>query len=147
VQRAARILSYDELRVANLLAAQTRDLKHAVKVGAIARNWDESRPLLDQAMAAADCLLFAWGLLQGLSTSRAAAEQQITWLLDRAGALEHQTAWSVGADVRHPSRWHQYTADKHARTPGGTPDDRLRAALVNRPLLEYQPRRLPSTST
>lgn len=141
VQRAARLLGFSALRIANLLNAPTQNLEHVVELGGNPDLWEVSRPMLAEALETTDSLLFGWGVLRGLRSARAAAEEQIDWLLDHANSLGHHAAWSVGLDVRHPSRWHQYTADKHARTPGGTPEERLRSVLVERPLLSYRPAR------
>jgi hypothetical protein len=139
VRRAAQILGYSELRIVNLLAAPTQNLEHVVELGVNSRLWVDSRPQLAKGLETANCLLFGWGLLRALRSARTAAENQVVWLLDHAAGLGHRAAWSVGEDVRHPSRWHQYTADKHARTGGGTPDERLRAVLAERPLPSYRP--------
>lgn len=149
VRRAAALLGLSSPRIANLLGVPTRNLEHVVELGESPDLWEGSRSRLTEALETADSLLFGWGVLRGLRSARTAAEEQINWLLDHAGSLGHPSAWSVGLDldVRHPSRWHQYTADKHARTGGGTPDDRLRSVLVQRPLLSYRPSCSPTSRT
>ncbi len=140
VQRAAGLLGYQNLRIVNLLNVPTRNSGHVVELGATEEPWLEARHHLSVSLLAAADLLFAWGLLHHLGLARSVAKQQVDWLLDLAVTVGHQSAWAVGHDVRHPSRWHQYTSDRYGRTGGGSADERLRAVLLCRPLSSYRSR-------
>lgn len=130
--RAASILGCDEVRLANLAAVATRN-SGELATAATGLDWSRARTQLTQVLPASDVLLFGWGVLDHLGGARPAATDQVRWLLLQAQEAGHRTAWAVGA-ARHPSRWHQYTADRHGRTNGGTAADRLAAVLVERPL-------------
>jgi hypothetical protein len=132
VARAAELLGYTDFTLTNLISLNTHS---SGQLAAAARDedWQRARPQLQKAVKTADALLFGWGLLSQLGSARPAARQQVLWLVEQARAAGHSQAWAVG-DARHPSRWHQYTADRHGRTPGGSPEERLAAVLVSRPL-------------
>lgn len=132
VARAAELLGYTDFTLTNLISLSTHS---SGELAAAARDedWQRARPQLQKDVKAADALLFGWGLLSQLGPARRAAGEQVLWLIDQARAAGHTQAWAVG-DARHPSRWHQYTADRHGRTPGGSPEERLAAVLVSRPL-------------
>lgn len=138
VRRAADVIGHQNLVVVNLFAVRTRSSGNIAELGADEEPWLEARPQLTSSILTTTDLLFAWGLLHHLGAARPAAQQQVGWLLDLAASIGHLSAWSVGHDVRHPSRWHQYTADRHDRTPGGTADERLRAVLLRRDLASYR---------
>jgi Protein of unknown function (DUF1643) len=136
VHRAASILGYSDLHVVNLLAAPASDVPDLVRFPTGDVHWEAARSAIQTGLSSAAALLFAWGLVRRMGSARHPVEHQVAWLLDQAAAFGHSHAWAVG-EVRHPSRWHQYTADKHGRTKGGDPDARLRAVLVRRGLLTF----------
>jgi hypothetical protein len=138
VARAAVVLGYDAVVVANLLDVPTRNTAHVATFGSDDDSWLDSRQRLEDGVQASSALLLAWGLPNNVGSARSAMEVQIRWLVGVAEASGHKDAWAVG-DVRHPSRWHQYTADKHGHTVGGDFNARLRRALVRRPLGDYLP--------
>lgn len=136
VHRAAGLLGYDDVVIANLIRLPTptsRDLGNFVA----RQDWLAAREHVQDGLASSHGLLFAWGLLAHLGAARRTAEEQVRWLLEDAHHRGHQAAWAVG-QCRHPSRWHQYTADRHGRAPDGNANERLRHVLVRRPLLPVE---------
>jgi hypothetical protein len=134
VRRAADLLAYKQIWVVNLLAIPTGRSGDAAIVGRDADAWIKGRTDLAEAVETSAGLFFAWGRVRHLGAARRHAEAQVSWLASTALNAGHVEAWTVGADVRHPSRWHQYSADRHARTNGGTSEERLREVLLRQPL-------------
>lgn len=132
VQRAADHLGYETVVVANLVGLATTSSGQLADVVRPA-DWRQARRSLRETVAVADGLLFGWGLLGQLRGAQQAAENQVLWLVHEAVEAGHSAAWAVG-EVRHPSRWHQYTADRHGRTEGGSAQARLGQVLRSRPL-------------
>jgi hypothetical protein len=65
-------------------------------------------------------------------------------VIDELLALGHVDAWTVGGESRHPSRWHQYVSDKHARAGSGEFAERLKSVLVLTDLLSLRHPVVPS---
>ncbi|WP_460887962.1 hypothetical protein [Promicromonospora xylanilytica] len=127
------MLGFDTVTVGNLLSLPTASSRDVRNIGSEPKTWLASRESLATTIAAADELLVAWGRLYDLGPARVHAQAQISWLALAAKAAGFDEAWSVGPDQRHPSRWHQYTADKYGRTSGGTSEQRLHEVLVSLP--------------
>ena len=138
VRQAAEVIGCAKFRIANLITVPTWNLRDLDEKALDQRVWIDSRSAMANEVASAGRLLFAWGLLRNLRLARPMAEAQVRWLIGVADEFGHQEAWSVGSDVRHPSRWHQFTSDKYARTGGGTPEERLKQVLYRRPLSEFK---------
>lgn len=138
ISRAGEILGAHDTTIVNLVAVATRTSSDVVGSSS-STDWAAARSPLAHSLRASSELLFGWGLTAHLGPARRAAEEQIEWLLDEAHRAGHREAWAVG-EARHPSRWHQYTADLHGRTNGGAPGERLRDVLVSRPLGHFRPR-------
>lgn len=138
VRRGAEILGHKNFQIANLMSTATQHSRDAAVVGADANPWMSAQAELRRGLRQSEELLFAWGVLRHLGPARRHAESQIQWLLNVAEDSGHVGAWSVGDDFRHPSRWHQFTADRHGRTDGGDRSDRLRQVLAYRELDELR---------
>lgn len=138
VSRAGLILGGYGVTIANLVDVATSSSSSLANADLPADDWTATRPSLSRAVNESDALLFGWGLTTRLGRARRAAEEQIEWLLDEASRAGHGGAWTVG-EARHPSRWHQYTADLHGRTSGGSSDARLLEVLEMRPLQHFSP--------
>ena len=138
VRRGAKILGHENFQIANLMSTATQHARDAALVGADEKPWMSARAELRRGMRQSKELLLAWGVLRHLGPARRHAESQVQWLLDVAEDSGHLGAWSVGHDVRHPSRWHQFTADRHGRTEGGDGIERLRQVLAYRELDELR---------
>lgn len=136
VSRAAELLGGYGVTIANLVNVATSSSSALSITGIPSEEWIAARPSLSRAVSDSQALLFGWGLTSGLGRARRAAEEQIEWLLAEASRAGHHGAWTVG-DARHPSRWHQYTADLHGRTSGGSPEARLLEVLELRPLEHF----------
>lgn len=139
ISRAAELLgSYGGVTIANLVDVATSSSSALATAGVPVEEWFAARPSLSRAVSESDALLFGWGVTARLGRARRPAEEQIEWLLDEASRAGHSEAWTVG-DARHPSRWHQYTADLHGRTSGGSSEARLLEVLEIRPLKHFYP--------
>lgn len=138
IYRAAELLGNNCVTVTNLVGVATSSSSALATASVPMEEWFAARPSLIRAVSESNALLFGWGLTAHLGAARQAVQEQIKWLLDEAYRAGHSEAWAVG-DARHPSRWHQYTADLHGRTSGGSSDDRLLAVLEKRPLGYFYP--------
>lgn len=138
ISRAGELLGDYSVTIANLLHVATSSSSALATSGIPVEEWIATRPSLSRAVSGSDALLFGWGLTARLGRARRAAEEQIEWLLDEASRAGHSGAWTVG-EARHPSRWHQYTADLHGRTSGGSSEARLLEVLQMRPLEHFSP--------
>ena len=134
VEAAAELLGCDQVIIVNLCDAAAQDLRGMGAVAADAAPWISARSSLQEALTASTMVLAGWGVVNPPGLAAQHQRQQLAWLsaaTDRAG---HRTAWCVGGEPRHPSRWHQYVSDRHGRTQGGTPMERLREVLVAVPV-------------
>lgn len=136
LNRAGALLGGYDVTIVNLVDVATHS-SSALATACHSSDWQAARVKLASALHASDELLFGWGLTPHLGAARRAVEEQIAWLLEEAHRVGHQHAWAVG-DARHPSRWHQYTADVHGRTRGGEANARLREVLGRQPLVHFR---------
>lgn len=120
-----------------MFAHPARDLPELCVVGGDPAGWLDARQDLSTALRTADELVAGWGLLPLTGPARIHRDMQIRWLVDEAKHAGHEFAWAVGAQARHPSRWHQFVSDRHGRTSPGTFEDRLREVLVRTPLAVF----------
>lgn len=135
MRRASEVLGFESVEVANLFYEATPsvvelNLLRRFELGA----WRKVRQEFDEQIGNAAGLLAAWGVTGASGPLREMRDQRASWVLRQARAYGHTTIWAVGGQPRHPSRWHQYVADRHGRTSGGTFEDRLRQVLVPTPL-------------
>lgn len=137
VARGAYLLGCSEVRIVNLVSRSTDDLTDFAREHVRPIDLEEARSSIATALAECDDLLFGWGLLAGLGRSRPLIQDQINWLVDTAVDRGHDMAWAVG-QARHPSRWHQYTADRHARTAGEDARTRLQAVLLRQNVATFR---------
>ena len=138
VARAASALSFDRVEVANLCATPTATVVHLNALGHEA--WGSARGDLRASLVGADAVLAGWGV-GGLSGDpRRWMEAQVDWLSERAQEVGIETFWTIGGEPRHPSRWHQYVSDRHARTMGGTFEERIGQVLVEVPARNFRAR-------
>jgi hypothetical protein len=138
LSRAAELLGSRGVTIANLVEVATSSSSALATTDIPMEEWFASRLSLSRAVNESDPLLFGWGLTTRLGRARAQAEEQIKWLVDEAYRAGHTDAWTIG-ETRHPSRWHQYTADLHGRTSGGSSEARLLEVLELRPLRHFYP--------
>lgn len=100
--------------------------------------WIEARADLEDGLSQTDAVLAAWGV-SGLSGAALRfRREQVWWLCQELSLRSLQNAWTVGGVPRHPSRWHQYVADRHARTSSGTFANRLSETLTLLPVTELR---------
>lgn len=130
VQLAARILGFEEVRVANLFALPSASSRDIAVLGREAYGWDLARTYLQEAIAESDQVLVGFGTIPVTGAARRHLEDQLEWLGDTLREQGSSQVWQVG-DARHPSRWHQYVSDRHGRTSGGTFEERLREVLTS----------------
>ncbi len=130
------LLGCDRLVVVNLYARPARDLPELQVVAAVVDGWLEARPGLLGALDEGGLLLAAWGLIKLRGEAGRYQREQLAWLRMHASAVGSGTAWTVGGEARHPSRWHQYVSDRHGRTRGGAPEERLRQVLQRQGLAQ-----------
>jgi hypothetical protein len=128
-------LGASRLLVANLCVRAAADLP-ALTNATDPSDWAAAQPDLCEGLGKADALLGAWGLFPLSGEARQYRAQQLHWLRLMAEAQGHTRAWALGAEPRHPSRWHQYVSDRHARSSGGPTLTRLAELLVQCPLAD-----------
>ncbi len=128
------MLGADRCVIANLYDFPADDLPALSVAASDAAGWTAARPKLISAVSSADLLLAAWGLTPLSGAARALRHGQLSWLQDLAADHGHNTAWCIGGEPRHPSRWHQYVSDRHGRTTSGSFEERLDQVLVTRSL-------------
>lgn len=148
-QHAVQLLGGKHLLVANLFDFPAPDLPALSARGSDPAGWLAARPKLVGALQEADLLLAAWGLHSLYGPARLRRAEQLSWLQGEARARGHVSAWCVGGQPRHPSRWHQYVSDRHGRTDGGSPSDRLKQVLREstlQMLVQHAPRAKQSTT-
>ncbi len=134
-QRAAEVLGYDCCEIANLFAEPTATVVDLNLLGAGLGLWAPVRQRLSEQIRGAGGVLAAWGVAGASGTLRRERDLRGAWVAAEAGRVGHEQIWTVGGAPRHPSRWHQYVADRHGRTLGGTFEERLTQVLTATPLL------------
>lgn len=134
VLAVAELLGYGTVDILNLCASSAQDLGDLAVVAQEEAPWVSARPMLEKALAGATHLLAAWGVAEPIGAARRHQRRQLDWLRETAEATGHSVAWCIGGEPRHPSRWHQYVSDRHGRTAGGSPRERLAAVLSLTPL-------------
>jgi len=127
---AKNLLGFDRLAVVNLLDVPSRDMRAMAAAGVDHDAWARSRARLESALVEADALLAGWGVRPLTGHAEWYRTEQLAWLRCRARHHGHSEVWAIGAQPRHPSRWHQYVSDRHGRTGEGTTAERLRTVLV-----------------
>ncbi len=132
VRAAAEVLGFDSTEIVNLTSTPTQTVLELNHGGM--RGWLEARVDLAAGLRRADGLLGGWGITGLLGDARSARASQVEWLVDQARSCGFTQMWTVGGLPRHPSRWHQYVADKYGRTSGGPFVERLSQVLVATPL-------------
>lgn len=123
-----------QIRLANLFATATKNVAAINKVGIGPEGWALAQPSIKEVLSSSNQILFGWGVGSLHGIARQNFLNQIMWLRATALEMKHDSYWSVGAEPRHPSRWHQYVSDVHGRTSGGTLSNRLAQVLVRTPL-------------
>jgi hypothetical protein len=113
------------LIVANIYALPTRDVPDIGAQGRSPEGWDLARQELRNAISGADEVLAGWGMNRLSGAARDHRTRQLTWLRDLCESHSIHTAWTVGGQPRHPSRWPQYVSDRHSRTGPGSTAERL----------------------
>lgn len=132
VRRAARALGYTDVMFGNLCAIPTPSVVEVNLLGPDA--WALARSDLLTSLSAATAVMAAWGVAGLTGESRRLRDRQVEWLKAETIAGGKTHFWMVGGEPRHPSRWHQYVADKHGRTRGGPFDERIKQVLVAVPI-------------
>lgn len=134
VSRAARVLGYDHVTITNLCAVPTRSVVELNNLGHDA--WELARGDLEAGLSSTDAILAGWGIAGVAGEARRSLCAQVAWLQEVALAKGIESFWMIGGEPRHPSRWHQYVADKYQRTSGGSFEERIRQVLVAVPIRE-----------
>lgn len=129
VERAAVILRCDTYQVVNLFEVSSQSVTDLSRVS-VAILQSPDRRAVSSRLASAHSLLAAWGTTGLSGPLRQSRISRARTVLELARQEGHSMAWTVGGSPRHPSRWHQYVADKYARTGGGSFEERLRDVLV-----------------
>ena len=138
-EAALQVTGNDRLVIANLFQPPAANLPSLTQEGRDPDGWLAARPALERALDDADELLIGWGLDRLTGPARHHRAAQIQWVLETADQHGYTHAWTVGGEPRHPSRWHQYVADKYDRAGQGTFVERLGRVLVRVPLPELGP--------
>lgn len=124
---AGALLGYKNVKIVNLCRLPTKSVVELANSSL--SDWHRARPSVREALGNGSAVLTAWGV----SPLRGAAQRhflsQVDWLCLEAQKTGMDRIWTVGGSPRHPSRWHQFVADKHGRTDGGTFAQRLNQVL------------------
>lgn len=128
VERAAAALGYGAVEIVNLCSFPTRSAKDLEDLEE--QGWTMARTEIEGVLKRSSAVLGAWGVAGLTGGARVFRDQQVDWLYTEALSSGFSSIWMVGAEPRHPSRWHQYLSDKYGRTAGGPPIERLKQALV-----------------
>lgn len=128
------LLGFEGFTIVNIFDVSCVDLSELGRLGVSMNQWLESRVKLTEGLAVSNGLLAAWGVSKPNGPARHHMKAQVDWLLGQASILGHTGAWTIGCEPRHPSRWHQFVADRHGRTSGGSPSQRLRQVAQFVPL-------------
>lgn len=137
VKRVATVMGYDRVVMANLCAVPTPSVVEINALGADA--WSLARPDLETSIALAAAVLAGWGVAGLSGEARKSMRSQVEWLCGCAQSRGIESIWTVGGEPRHPSRWHQYVADKYARTSAGSFEERIKQVLVPVPVGQLIP--------
>lgn len=136
VRRATAVLGYDGFEITNLFGEPTPTVIELNLLTIDGYSWCDRQRVLLQKLHAATSVLAAWGVAGASGELRRQRDQRAAWLMSEAARCGHSCVWMVGGEPRHPSRWHQYVADKHGRTTGGTLEERLAEVLVRVPVTD-----------
>ncbi len=126
---AGQVLGFEQVEIVNLAAVATPSVIELNRIGT--DPWLEAVAEVDAKVTIAEAILAGWGTsgLSGLSRSaRAGQVRRVIRSLESSG--RDIPIWTVGGRPTHPSRWHQFVADKHARTAGGSFSERIGQVLV-----------------
>jgi len=132
VSRAATVLGYEHVTFTNLCSVPTPSVVELKRLDH--GDWELARGELADALVHSDAVLAGWGVAGVTGEAQRLLRAQVDWLRERALAVGIESFWTVGGEPRHPSRWHQYVADRHGRTQGGTFNERLSQVLVPVPV-------------
>lgn len=134
LRRAADVLGYKGVEVVNLFGEPTPTVVELASLAVDSDSWPAIQLGLRAQLRTAGGVLAAWGVAGASGEFKRERERRATWLVCQAARCGHDHVWTVGGEPRHPSRWHQYVADKHMRTSGGTFEERLAQVLVSTPI-------------
>ena len=134
VRRAAETLGYPGYVIVNLFAEPTATVIDLNDIDTSEASWNATQVQLEAHIAEAGGILAAWGIAGASAQLRREQRRRSDWILGAARELGHTNAWTVGGQPRHPSRWHQYVADKYGRAVGPTFQVRLSQVLESVPL-------------
>lgn len=130
VGRAANVLGYASYQVGNLFSEATPTVVELNLLAVSEGSWSIVRERLSQQLRGSAGVLAGWGVAGASGRFRRIRDERAEWLRREAASYGHSSIWTVGGEPRHPSRWHQYVADKHGRTPGGSFEERLKQVLT-----------------
>lgn len=134
IARAGRVLGYADVQIVNLFPEATRSVVELNLTDVAAERWHAARAETTAMLQMSSGLLGAWGISGMTGKGRLARESRVGWLSTTAIEMGITHIWMVGGQPRHPSRWHQYVADRHDRTSGGSFDGRLREVFESVPV-------------
>lgn len=136
VAAAAAALAAPSASIVNLCQLTTTDLPTLSHQAIGASDWLAARSTIGAALETHARTLFAYGLGGLTGASRLHFQEQLSWLHGVAVASGHSSAFMLGGQPRHPSRWRQYLGPSRALYGQATFEERLRAALIPTPLTE-----------
>lgn len=136
VRRATGALGFVCFEVANLFAEPTPTVVELNAVSPVSASWPTVRDALSDQLRTAGGVLAAWGVSGVSGNVKRERDYRAVWTLAEAERLGHHRVWTLAGEARHPSRWHQYVADKYGRCSGGTFEERLGQVLRSRPTRE-----------
>ncbi|GAB3795063.1 hypothetical protein GCM10028798_03160 [Humibacter antri] len=132
VNLAGEVLGFHRTEIVNLTTVATPTVLELNQLSADV--WLNARPDISEGLARASALLGGWGTAGLSGVARAARASQVEWLIHAAREVGIEEIWTVGGRPRHPSRWHQYVAEKHGRTSEGSFSQKLSQVMTRLPL-------------
>lgn len=136
LQTVAERKGWGRVEVANLFSVRTRNSKDLAATHLTRSDILQARPHIEDALAGATDIMFAWGVSLLPGTQRQLQREQVEWVISRSYFYGHKSAWMMGGTTRHPSRWRQYVGPQRAVVVGSSTAERLDRALVRRPIWE-----------
>lgn len=133
VSQASAIFGSEKALITNLLSVPTRSTSDIREVGGDPEGWRLSRADIQEKVALAGHIIYAFGVSEPSGPARINFRDQLGWLSTLV-ARRHGMVWTVGPTPRHPSRWHRFTSRAH---PGLDVPTALALSFVSSPVQAF----------
>lgn len=129
LQIAKELLGCSSVTVANLFPVPSANMASISELGNAFEAWLPARDAILDLLDHSEKVLFAWGVSRPGGVAGRHFVEQATWVTEQA-KIRGSNVWVLGGQPRHPSRWHQYVSEVHARTAAGPHSQRIQEALL-----------------